>query len=195
MLEERQYEADNELLRSLAIGDRASFRSVYLEGFPIVKRMGLAMQGTEADAYDIFQDSIQIVYEKAKDGKLVLKCKLSTFITSIAKRLWLKKLSLDKRQLQDHAKYSYSATDRLVDEQVSLEAFLQKEELLKRLEVALEQLGNPCAELLQEFYLKNKSMKEIAELFNYTNSDNAKSQKHKCLKRLKKIYFEIEKNG
>ncbi len=32
-------------------------------------------------------------------------------------------------------------------------------------------------------------MQEIAEVFKYTNAENAKTQKYKCLTRLKKIFF------
>jgi hypothetical protein len=32
-------------------------------------------------------------------------------------------------------------------------------------------------------------MQEIAAAFGYTNADNAKNQKYKCLVRLKKIFF------
>lgn len=192
MSEDRHFEADNQLVRSLAIGDRASFRQVYLDGFPMVKRMIIAMQGTESDAYDIFQDCMSIIYLKAKDENLVLSCKLTTFITSIAKRLWLKKLTKDNRHLQDHASYIYNADDRIVDSMVDLADYELKEIQFSFLQTALEKLGNPCAEILKEFYLKDKSMKEIAEIFNYTNPDNAKNQKHKCLKRLKKIYFELK---
>ena len=32
-------------------------------------------------------------------------------------------------------------------------------------------------------------MGEIAEMFGYTNTDNAKNQKYKCLMRLKKLFF------
>jgi hypothetical protein len=32
-------------------------------------------------------------------------------------------------------------------------------------------------------------MDEIAEKFGYTNADNAKNQKYKCLQRLKRIFF------
>jgi hypothetical protein len=35
-------------------------------------------------------------------------------------------------------------------------------------------------------------MDEIAEKFGYTNADNAKTQKYKCLQRLKKYFFEKE---
>mgnify|MGYP007089529830 CR=1 FL=1 len=38
-------------------------------------------------------------------------------------------------------------------------------------------------------------MQEIAADFGYTNSDNAKTQKYKCLVRLKKIFFAQYKKG
>lgn len=63
------------------------------------------------------------------------------------------------------------------------------------LESALGKLGEPCKSLLEAFYLQKKSMPEIAEFFGYTNADNAKTQKYKCLVRLKKIFFAQYKNG
>ena len=61
---------------------------------------------------------------------------------------------------------------------------------------SLELLGEPCKTLIQDFYIHKKSMDEIAEKFGYTNADNAKTQKYKCLQRLKKYFFnkEIEIN-
>jgi hypothetical protein len=39
-------------------------------------------------------------------------------------------------------------------------------------------------------------MDDITEKFGYTNADNAKNQKYKCLKRLKKTFFEVyQKTG
>jgi len=35
---------------------------------------------------------------------------------------------------------------------------------------------------------------EIAHRFGYTNADNAKNQKYKCLMRLKKLFFDQYKN-
>jgi hypothetical protein len=32
-------------------------------------------------------------------------------------------------------------------------------------------------------------MQQLAEMFGYTNADNAKNQKYKCLMRLKKLFF------
>ena len=50
-------------------------------------------------------------------------------------------------------------------------------------------LGEPCKTLITDYYVKHMSMEEIADKFGYTNSNNAKNQKYKCLQRLKKIFF------
>ena len=55
-------------------------------------------------------------------------------------------------------------------------------------------LGEPCKSLLEAFYIEKRSMPEIAAHFGYTNADNAKTQKYKCLMRLKKIFFAHYKN-
>ena len=57
------------------------------------------------------------------------------------------------------------------------------------MEQALQHLGEPCKEFLESYYLRKKNMSEIAKEFGYTNADNAKNQKYKCLMRLKKIFF------
>lgn len=54
----------------------------------------------------------------------------------------------------------------------------------------MENLGEPCKTLLKDFYVYKLSMDEISEKFGYTNSDNAKTQKYKCLQRLKRYFFE-----
>ncbi len=53
----------------------------------------------------------------------------------------------------------------------------------------------PCKTLLEAFYINKKNMQEIAATFGYTNAENAKTQKYKCLVRLKKLFFSQYKNG
>jgi DNA-directed RNA polymerase specialized sigma24 family protein len=57
------------------------------------------------------------------------------------------------------------------------------------MERALGSLGEPCKSLIEAYYIQKKGMTEIAEAFGYTNADNAKNQKYKCLMRLKKLFF------
>lgn len=63
------------------------------------------------------------------------------------------------------------------------------------METSMSKIGEPCKSLLDAYYLQNKSMLDIAKEFGYTNADNAKTQKYKCLVRLKKLFFAQYKNG
>ena len=54
---------------------------------------------------------------------------------------------------------------------------------------ALNSLGEPCKSLLEGYYVKKMDMQNLAKEFGYTNADNAKNQKYKCLIRLKKLFF------
>lgn len=57
------------------------------------------------------------------------------------------------------------------------------------MERSLGSLGEPCKSLLESYYIHKKGMTEISAEFGYTNADNAKNQKYKCLMRLKKLFF------
>ena len=71
-----------------------------------------------------------------------------------------------------------------------LETFEEKNKEFLLMDRAMQHLGEPCKSLLESYYLQKRSMVEIATDFGYTNADNAKNQKYKCLMRLKKMFFE-----
>ena len=81
----------------------------------------------------------------------------------------------------------------LVDDEV--EAHEKRDAEFDMMEKAIDSLGEPCKSLLEAYYLKRQNMQLIAASFGYTNADNAKNQKYKCLIRLKKIFFAHYKNG
>jgi RNA polymerase sigma factor (sigma-70 family) len=90
-----------------------------------------------------------------------------------------------------HKRFSGELSD--APETIATEEDIEMHELRSRdfemMEQALQHLGEPCKELLESYYLRKKNMSEIAREFGYTNAENAKNQKYKCLMRLKKIFF------
>jgi RNA polymerase sigma factor (sigma-70 family) len=76
-----------------------------------------------------------------------------------------------------------------------LEEHERRNDEFDMMEKAISHLGEPCKSLIEAYYLQKRSMQEIAVNFGYTNADNAKNQKYKCLMRLKKIFFTHYKNG
>ncbi len=151
----------------------------------MVLQLVLNNNGSEDDAKDIFQESVIVLYNKVKSGNFELNSKLKTFIYSVCRRLWLKRLnaqSRSQRNIQDFSDFLP------VDE--DMEVHEEKDKQFRIMEQALKQLGEPCKTIIEDYYLHSRSMQEICEKFGYTNSDNAKTQKYKCLQRLKKLFFQ-----
>ncbi len=180
---------ENILMRSLATGEQTAFQMVYKDSFSVVTRSLQNMTAELFEAEDIFHSALLVLYEKAKEPNFTLTCKISTFLVAVSRKLWLKKLENDKRLQQKEIDYAQLHTHDRANELFDIKEINKKEIQLKKLYQALDELGSPCNGLIKAFYINGKSMKEIATLFNYTNADNAKSQKHKCLKRLKKIFL------
>jgi RNA polymerase sigma factor (sigma-70 family) len=177
---------DEALISSLATGDSKTIQYIYKTIYPSVEKMVFKMNGSTHDAYDVFQDSVTILYEKAKAGNLDIACKVSTYLIAIAKNIWLTKLTKRKKN-------SFTVLHEHHEDEISVEGdirnFLEFERNVEKLNACFSQIGEPCNELLKSFYIHNHSMQEIAEKFGYTNSENAKNQKYKCLMRLRKLFF------
>ena len=178
---------DTELLEGLAASDRQAVVAIYKLYHDILTKWILSRGGLEADAEDVFQEALVILYEKAKSPEFCLTCKLSTYLFAISKRLWFKKMERAANYYSLNPEGDEEKDFGTYDSDVQLHH--EKEELYEQLNKALIQLGEPCSSLLKAFYEDKKNMQEIAETFRYTNAENAKTQKYKCLTRLKKIFF------
>lgn len=183
-------ENEQELLKGLAKNDRRAIEIIYQSHFNMVQALIISNNGTADDAKDIFQEAMIVLYEKVKSGTFELNCRLKTYVYSVCRRLWLKRLQQVSRYL---AEMENMAETVMVEEEV--EDHERKNEEFRLMERAIASLGEPCKSLIEAFYIQKRNMLEIAADFGYTNADNAKNQKYKCLMRLKKIFFTQYKNG
>lgn len=175
---------DSEIILGILNNSSSILKHLYLEYYPMVLNLILSNNGNEDDAKDIYQEAIIVLHGKIKSGDFELSSKLKTFIYSVCRRLWLKKLSQKSRfsgDLKDYEDYLP------VEEDVDLH--IERDQQFNHMHEALGGLGEPCKTIIEDFYIKNLSMQEICEKFGYTNADNAKTQKYKCLQRLKKLFF------
>lgn len=183
-------EKEKELLKGLAINDKKAVETLYGEHFNMIQVMVLNNNGSSDDAKDLFQEAMIVLYEKAKSGQLELHCQIKTYLYSVCRRLWLKRLQQNNRFAGD-----VDLVSETVPVEEDLEEHERKNEEFKQMEKAISSLGEPCKSLIEAFYIQKRNMQEIAGTFGYTNADNAKNQKYKCLMRLKKIFFSQYKNG
>jgi RNA polymerase sigma factor (sigma-70 family) len=181
------------LLHALANGDRQATELIYKQQFPIVHKW-LVKNGCDPDdTADLFQDAMVVLFGKVQDADFRLTCSVGTYIFSITKHLWYKKFQRSFREPgrlfddegdgDEHGHISYAD---------DINVHLEREAHFDQLNFALQQLGEPCRSLIHAYYHKDKSMQEIAVDFGYTNPENAKTQKYKCLTRLRKIFYSLQ---
>jgi RNA polymerase sigma factor (sigma-70 family) len=173
-----------DILEGIASNNSLVIAKVYRENFSLVQKFVLNNNGSYDDARDIFQEAMMVLYEKTQQSDFSLTCKLKTYVYSICRRLWLKRLQQNNR---------YATPVESLEELVPVDDEVEEKEKLDNdfslMEGAMKSLGEPCKSLLEAYYFEKKQMADIAEQFGYTNADNAKNQKYKCLMRLKKLFF------
>lgn len=184
-------ERDKELLIGLANNDSTAIETIYRECFAVVQKLVINNNGTHDDAKDVFQEALIVLYEKAKTDNFELTSQIRTYVYSVCRRLWLKKL----QGLQRFGSSTVESLEEIVPVEDDIEEHQAISFQYKTMESALASLGEPCKSLIEAYYLQKKNMQDIADEFGYTNADNAKNQKYKCLMRLKKIFFTQYKNG
>ncbi|WP_019989137.1 RNA polymerase sigma factor [Rudanella lutea] len=184
----RLHWTDEALLDGLASGSDAALNQLYQRYFPMVLHLILSNSGSEDDAKDIFQEALVVLYERAQDETFALSAQLKTYLYSVCRRLWLKQLSRRGR-FGGLAADELNESDELLSVDEDLTEHERRNEQFDVMAASLAKLGEPCRTLLEDFYIRQLSMQDITEKFGYTNTDNAKTQKYKCLMRLKRLFF------
>ena len=174
--------SESELMSALRRGDEDALKVLYKKYYPMIINLVINNGGSLQEGKDIHQEALIAFYERIKEPGFRLDCSVKTYLYSVARRLWLK-------QLQRRQRFGGALTDAEEYVEVELAEFERKETEYRSMYEALEAMGEPCRSILKDFYLADKSMDEIAKRFGYTNADNAKTQKYKCLQRLKKLFF------
>lgn len=181
---------EQELIKGLALNEKGAVEAIYKDNFRVIQHLVINNNGSEDDAKDIFQEALIVLYEKAKTGAFELNCQIKTYLYSVSKRLWLKRLQKNNR---------YELLANGIEETVQVEEDIsvheKRNDEFGMMAHAMMNIGEPCKSLLEAYYIHKQNMQAIAEAFGYTNADNAKNQKYKCLMRLKKLFFAQYKNG
>jgi len=171
---------EEEFIEGVRQDNRQIMNRLYKLHFPMVLHFISTNNGTEDEAKDVYQEAFMILYEHLHNPDFQLNCKIKTYIYSVCRRLWLKNLYKKNKflgKIEDFEDFI------LIDEEEQVDTEIQ----FSQMEEALKKLGEPCRTILEDYYIQKLSMNQIAEKMGYTNADNAKTQKYKCLNRLKKI--------
>lgn len=132
---------------------------------------------------DIYQETFLSFYENLLNGKL------TEFTSSIKTYLF----SIGKFKIYEYlrANSKLKIIDAPVNPEISLDNLSLENEIMSEREQLVKtnfkKLGKQCQLILELFYLKGKTLKDIKGEENYENTDVVKSLKSRCLKKLKQL--------
>jgi RNA polymerase sigma factor (sigma-70 family) len=146
------------------------------------------------EAFEIFQQAMVTFYENVINNKLnELTSSLKTYVFAIGKNKALEAL----RRRNKIVPLEFNTGD---EDDIKFELFDETgdddtESRYASMSSSLEQLGKPCSDIVVLFYFQKLSLVEIKDRFNYKSEESIKSQKFKCMERLRKIYFQLYRKG
>ena len=134
------------------------------------------------DALDIYQNAMIVLFENVKHNKISrLESSVTTYIFGIAKNLIYKyhrkNELINRHEVRLNEHYNYIALD-------VKEAEAYQPKVISK----LEGMKEPCKSLLRLFYVDGLKLSMITNELGYATVDVAKTQKSRCLKKLKEIF-------
>lgn len=173
--------SEEELLDKLRDGNNRAFEEAYKLVFPLIFNLVNTNSGTKRDAQDLMQDTFFALVKNLRKPDFKLSCKLSTYMYSIARNLWLTKLRKNGKMIlnidDDEQHYILVDDDEIEKKEVQEKQYQQMAEVLKN-------MGEKCRQIITEFYYKKTSLEKIALLLGITPA-SAKVTKHRCMNTFK----------
>jgi RNA polymerase sigma factor (sigma-70 family) len=169
--------SDDSLLSQLKKEENAAFDCLYEGCFPLVAKYIKQNTGSEQDAEDIFQEAVIVLLTKIRQPEFLLTASLKTYVFSISKNLWLKKLRDSQRIMVAD---EYYLADLPTDDN---ETSWQDE---NKLSGWLQKITSNCRRILKAIFYLNEPMHSLMTKMGWKNKHTASNQKYKCIEQIRR---------
>jgi RNA polymerase sigma factor (sigma-70 family) len=182
-----QYSTDQALYDALLHRDDRAYEWLYANLYPSFRFWMTNNNGTEADAEDAFQKGLVSFLANLESGRYQHQAgtKVTTVIFDYCKKVWLTELSSARRR---HAaampeEVNIASSEDALDD-------LIRTDTVEAVRTALSELKEGCRQLMQWFYVDERSLRDIAVEMNMKET-SVKSKRYECTEQLKRIYQKI----
>lgn len=158
-----------------------AFAELYRENYPVIRSYIKDNNGSDADAADIFQDALIVLYDKVRTPHFQLTCTIKTFIYSICRNLWLKKLTYRKKQL------IIKDTLPTVELEANIMEILENDEQSSMVAKLLKEIGDDAKQILIYYYFEGLKTNEVTEKMGFANDFVTRNKKSSSLKKLREL--------
>lgn len=172
-----KHHADQRYITGIAAGDAQILDEIYVNYSKAIFKLVQKNNGTLEDAKDVIQESLIVIYKKAKQSELVLTSSFLSFFYGVCRRVWWRILRNRKGKMTP-----ISEELDLVDELDIEQAILRRERHEFYLE-KLKELSAGCRQILQ-LYIEGKTAREIIKVMGFTSENYVRKRKYKCKEQL-----------
>ncbi len=184
MQEEKQLNHQINLITAIKANDSVALKSFYIANYRKTQALVLNNSGTEEDAKDVYQEAFIVVWNNIKNNKFIPlnETAIEGYLFSIGKNKWM-----DILRSTRFKKTNNTINETLLNEEVNE---IYQEDIfdlkLKSTMNAFKNLGEPCKELLTNYYFEKKSLKDIAQILNIEET-TARNKKYRCMEKLRSL--------
>ena len=181
---------DHQLLIGIMQNDERAWKHIcrnMKQGFAsILVHMFSFSNLTNEDIEDIFQESLIVLMQKAKNGSLEISREgaLFSYLVQIGK---LTACNLVRKRKGITTENVVTISDNLHKECEDISVDEKQKSQDEFLDRVFDSLPSDCKTLLKHFYWGRKPMDHIASVLGMRNADSAKTKKNKCMNKFKDI--------
>lgn len=185
MREAHKTDHQYQLIEAIKANNQIALKQFYMSNYFKIEALVLKNSGSVDHAKDLYQESFIAVWKNLKTNKFEPKNEtaLQGYLYQIAKNKWMDVLRSN----------TFKKTNTLTDERLSFlkeeaidETIDDNEDKLNSIMIAFKNLGQPCKQLLTNFYYEKKSLRDIASELQLEEA-SVRNKKYRCMEKLRSI--------
>jgi RNA polymerase sigma factor (sigma-70 family) len=160
----------------------AAVRRLYNAYFEAIVVQICNQGGSREDGADVFQEAVIVLIEKVRTGQFRGESSIKTFLSAIARNLWLFECRTRERRRKREQLY-------MVGEELTTEGkdMVGDKNTVLALRQVMGEIGEKCRQILKGFYFEKKSYRDLLKEVDMQNEQVLRNKKSKCLKKLKEL--------
>ncbi|NSW93783.1 MAG: RNA polymerase sigma factor [Bacteroidales bacterium] len=159
--------SDTDIIEGIRKQDDKTLNWLYRNYLPTIKKYVLKKGGSESDSYDVFQESIIVLYRQISENSLKLTSDLKGYFFGIARNIWNAQLRIIQRHTPLEGDYE-DKDDTDIEKNNIIERIIAR---------SLEKL-TPDSRMILKLFSEGYSYEEIAEKMNLKNETYARRKKY-----------------
>lgn len=181
-----QHSPDTSFLSAIKKHSPDLLEMLYIKYYKNLEVYIIQNSGSEEDAKDIYQEGFLAVWRNIQLEKFNpnTEDEFAAYLIRVCKNKWIDQLRKNKTRQFDQSKEPDTLTT-IIEEDV-------QEKYIDEVIHHFQKLGEKCRNILNMYYYKKKSMKEISLILKITEA-SAKNNKYRCLQKLREMVLNEKK--